>query len=368
MGEVAYPPRSQKPVAWDDMSDDEEEEVPPPKAKAKGKAKGKAKAGFDPAPRKTQEKQAPPVEEEEEELVEEKKEKVVSSSLLTKRQQQAASAPSKGREIVEMDAAAATWPEVQDIAASGDGGIDKGRQKHALVVNQKNSVAPYDEFDRYIWKCGFLTRLELKLPAGVLAADSFQNGFPGQMTDLLELILKENALPALPPQLGLCSRLRSMDVSHNKITELPGVETWQKFAGCLENLDLAFNCLTSVESLAPLCKLSTLKLDGNKLSSLEGVSWSELKQLTSLTAVGNEIAVLPPEVGLAGESLQHLDLSENKLVALPEEVCELKKLKDLAAGGNPIKDQKVVKYLEKGGRGLKELFVYLQKPQKGKKK
>jgi Leucine-rich repeat (LRR) protein len=354
--EAEFPPRA-----------DSDEESSEPEPVPKSKAKGKAKAEFKPAPRKKEQKAEEPSDDEE--VVEEKKaDKLVSSSLKTKRQQQATStASSKSKDYTVMDAKAATWPEVQDIASSGSGGVDKGRQKHALVVN-RGSDKEYEDFDNYIWKCDFLTRLELKLPPGVLAGDDFQHGFPGKMTDLLEVILKENALTVLPPSLGLCHRLRSLDVSHNKLAELPDVETWSKLAGCLENLDLAFNCLSSVESLEPLSKLSTLKLDGNKLTSLDGISWSQLKQLTSLTAVGNEIAELPSEIGLTAESMMHLDLSENKLVALPEEVSELKKLKEMKADGNPIKDQKVVKYLEKGGRGLKELFVYLQKPQRGGKK
>lgn len=131
---------------------------------------------------------------------------------------------------------------------------------------------------------------------------------------------------------------------------------------------MAFNKLTSVQPLAPMTKLSTLKLDGNKIVCLDGITFGALKQLTSLTAVGNEIVELPESIGEAGESLMHLDVSENKIVALPAEVTELKKLKELGAAGCPIKDQKVVKYLEKGGKGLKELMLYLQKPQKGKKK
>jgi hypothetical protein len=355
--EAEFPPRV-------DSSDHEEEDEPV----SKSKAKGKAKAEFKPQPRKedkaTSSTKGKKVEEpsDDEDDEEKKSGKLVSSSLKTKRQQEATT--TKKKDIVEMDAKSATWPEVQDIAASGGGGVDKGRQKHALVVN-RSSDPGYESFDNYIWKCDFLTRLELRLPPGALTADDFQQGFPGKMIDLLEVILPGNALTALPPSLGFCHRLRSLDVSHNKLAELPDNDTWSSLAGCLENLDLAFNCLSSVAPLHPLSKLSTLKLDGNKLTSLDGISWSQLKQLTSLTAVGNEIAELPSEVGLTSESLMHLDLSENKIVALPEEVSELKKLKEMKADGCPIKDQKVVKYLEKGGRGLKELFVYLQKPQRG---
>lgn len=355
------------PEKKESSSEEESSEEEPMSNRAKAKAKAAGKAKFKPAPRKA-DKDAPAAEKQaaaEEDLDGAEKEKrgaLESSSLKTKRQQQAASAaPVRGEAIVEMDASAATWPEVQDVAASGSGGVDKGRQKHALIVNQAKGVGPYGQFDRYIWQCNFLTRLELKLPPGVLDGDAFQQGFPGSLTSLLELILKENALTSLPPKLNLCTRLRSLDVSHNKLEELPPSEVWTTFAGCLENLDLGFNKLTTVASIQPLCKLSTLKLDGNKLTSLDGINWPELKQITSLTAVGNEIVEVPEEIGAVGDSMMHLDFSANQIVALPQEMTELKKLKELAAADNPIKDQKVVKYLEKGGRGLKELFVYLEK-------
>merc|ERR1740129_2469312 len=242
------------------------------------------------------------------------------AALKTKRQLQQQAATSSVHtaesEDVVMDPSCALWQEVKDVAASGSGGTDKGRQKHALTVHQAKAVEPYNVFDKYIWKLGFVTRLELKLPPGMLSREDFQEHFPGGMMDLLEVILKENALTALPPRLGLLPRLRYLDVSNNLLEELPGEETWVRFAGCLENLDLAFNRLTSIAPLAPLTKLSSLKVDGNRLTSLEGVSWSNLKQLHTLTAMGNQISELSAEVEAVGESLQHLELSDNKFSLL----------------------------------------------------
>jgi len=346
--EVAYPPRQNKRQGRKTYDEEGEDEAELAKSK--------------------------PAEEEDDDDEDEAKEKRSknpgkdSVSLKTKRQQAPAASTKSKAEFVLVDAKAATWAEVKDVAASGSGGVDRGRQKHALIVNQSKSGAPYDNWDAYIWKLSFITRLELNLPPATLAGDDFQRGFPGGLVDLVELILKGNALPTLPPALGRLHRLRYLDVSFNALEELPGEETWEKFAGCLETLDLSFNSLSSVEQLSPLTKLSSLKLDKNKLTSLSGISWGSLKQLTSVSAVGNQIKAIPDEIGESGETLEWVDFSENAIVAVPEAFCDLKKLKSFQMGGNPIKDQKVVKYLEKEGKGLKELKVYLQKPKPGKKK
>merc|ERR1712203_1320024 len=156
---------------------------------------------------------------------------------------------------------------------------------------------PYDEFDLTLLKCSFLTRIELKLPPGVLSGDSFQLNFPGRLTDgLLELILKENKLTCVPAGIQDLQRIRSIDLSHNDIKALPSEETWEKLSGSLELLDLSFNKLDTIAPLAPLTKLSSLKVDANKLTSLEGVSWKKLKQLSTLTAIDNQIVEVPDAV------------------------------------------------------------------------
>lgn len=169
----------------------------------------------------------------------------------------------------------------------------------------------------------------------------------------------------LPAGIKDLTRIRSIDVSHNAIEGLPDNSTWEAIGGSLELLDVSFNKLSSIEPLAPLSKLSSLKVDGNQLTSLQGVSWSKLKQLSTLTAAGNQITEIPEEVSEVGNSLEHFELGENKVVSYPAGICELKKLKFLSMGGNPIKDQKAVKALEKG---VKDLKTYIAKASGGKKK
>jgi len=299
-----------------------------------------------------------------------------SAGLKSNRQQNAAetvgmtkAAKEKLHEVT-VDASRACWPEVKEVIESGDHGNDKGRQKKGILVENSEMISPYNVFDSTLLRCGFLTRVELKLAPGVLMQEAFQLYFPGSLCDnLLELILKGNKMTRIPPGLRDLKRVRSIDFSHNALEELPEADTWGNISGSLELLDLSFNKIGSVENLHPLTKLSSLKLDGNKINSLDGVSWAKLKQLSTLTVVGNQVKEIPSEVAEVAESLMHFDLSENGITECPVEIVELKKLKSFSLAGNPIKDQKVVNNLAKGSNGLKDLKAYLSKnATKGRKK
>jgi Leucine-rich repeat (LRR) protein len=261
---------------------------------------------------------------------------------------------------------AARWPEVKEVLESGEGGTDRSRQKKAILVSQAKAVAPYDSFDSTLLKCNFLTRVELKLAPGVLSAEGFMLYFPGSLCEnLLELILKDSGLEKVPPGLKELQRIRSVDLSRNAIDVLPSQDVWKGVSGSLELLDLSFNKLTSIAELLPLTKLSQLKVDGNLLTSLNGVSWKESKQLATLSAVANQITEISEEVGEHAASLEYFELTDNKLTVVPPNIAECKKLKTLSIAGNPIKDQKVVKAAEKG---MKDIKAYLSKIGGGKKR
>jgi len=307
------------------------------------------------------------VDDDEEEPVVDKSRPKESMDLKTNRQKKPPTSSKKNDEDSVIDPRSVTWPEVLQAVESGDRGTDKSRQQKALAVNEPSGNPPYKVFDSTLLKCGFLSRVELRLAPEVLTQESFMMGFPGALgQSLVELILKENALPAIPPGIDSLTRIRSIDLSKNAIVALPGAETWQRIAGSLELLDLSLNKLSSIAELAPLTKLSALKVDGNRITSLNGVNWKELKQLAVLSALGNEIEELPEAVSERAESLEHLELAQNKITSVPAAICELRKLKTLSMGDNPIKDQKVARYLENGGRGIKELKAYLSKS--GKKR
>lgn len=290
--------------------------------------------------------------------------RVYCKDLKTNRQKKPPPAVKRTLDDTPPSVESAKWPELKEVLESGDRGIDKSRQKQAIVVSRAQDGPPYHEFDTVLLKCSFLTRVQLKLPPPTLASDAFQLYFPGSLCDgLLELILKENDLAVVPPGLNQLQRIRAVDLSRNKIEVLPDEDTWESISTTLELLDLSFNKLISISPLAPLKKLSQLKVDANQLTSLDGVTWSELKQLSSLSAVGNQIAEIPEAVGVHAVSLERCDISDNKLTSLPTNLGDLKKIKDFNITGNPFKDTKILK-----AKSLKDLKAYLSKiGSKGKK-
>lgn len=317
--------------------------------------------------------QPPDDEEEEEEEAdhgpadEKKKAALISNDLRTGRQKKAVEGGAKpaGGEHAWPPPASASWPEVKEVLESGECGVDRSRIKKAITVDHPNPADLYNTFDSTLLKCFFLTKIELRLPPGVLDHEAFQLFFPSAMADsLLELTLKGNSLSIMPQGLRDLQRIRSIDLSHNKISSLLDVDTWDSIAASLEMLNLSYNQLTSIEQLTPLTRLSALKVDANKLTSLDGISWGQQKQLVTLSAVGNEISDLPEAVGEVS-SLEHIELSDNKITAIPTGLVELKKLKLFNVAGNPIKDKKAMANSEKG---IKDLKAYLSKVGGGKKR
>lgn len=63
---------------------------------------------------------------------------------------------------------------------------------------------------------------------------------------------------------------------------------------------------------------------------------TKLKNLTTLTLIGNELKTLPLEIGKL-QQLESLELPGNKLTSLPESVCALTSLKILYVNDNQLK-------------------------------
>uniref|UniRef100_A0A8C4N7Z1 P53-induced death domain protein 1 n=1 Tax=Eptatretus burgeri TaxID=7764 RepID=A0A8C4N7Z1_EPTBU len=99
-------------------------------------------------------------------------------------------------------------------------------------------------------------------------------------------------------------------------------------------LDLSANQLDDLpESLGTLNMLSMLLLARNNFQVLPMVI-SRLNKLTLLTVSGNGLRHLPGVALAHLQALRELDVSDNKLVVLPDELCELTSLERLDASGN----------------------------------
>lgn len=117
----------------------------------------------------------------------------------------------------------------------------------------------------------------------------------GQLTALTALDLSANKLMELPAEIGQLPVLSVLWLDDNQLTELPP-EIGRLSA--LTALYLENNQLTRL--LAEIGRLSTLRylsLYGNQLTDIPG----EISRLTALTELGlsaNKLKTLPPETGL----------------------------------------------------------------------
>ena len=154
----------------------------------------------------------------------------------------------------------------------------------------------------------------------------------GLLTKLLTLKLAHNRLADLPDQL-CCLPLVHLDISHNQLQHLP--EDFSALSSLLE-LNLAHNQLTALPGSGLPSSLVQLRLSHNRLSALPA-SLDNLHKLSLLSASNNQLDsvaagalpsvhlqqldlafnLLPTLPSLEGLSLHTIDLSHNKLTALP---------------------------------------------------
>ena len=120
------------------------------------------------------------------------------------------------------------------------------------------------------------------------------------------------------------------------------------------------NALTSLDFLSGLSNLTIVSAPANKLTSLDGVPFAKCPRLSELSCPQNEITEIPDEIS-ACPIMSRVQLSNNLITEVPFAVTTLKKVKELALLENPLSDNKVKKYLDMGGKGMKDLWKYLEK-------
>ncbi|WP_080732337.1 leucine-rich repeat protein [Porphyromonas gulae] len=121
--------------------------------------------------------------------------------------------------------------------------------------------------------------------------------------------------------------LKSLDLSHNRISKLEGLERLTSLA----ELYLLDNQISKLEGLDHLTSLTRLDLRGNQIAKLEGLD--SLTSLTGLNLMRNQIIKLEGLERLT--SLTELDLSGNQIAKL-EGLDSLTSLTELYLWGNQI--------------------------------
>ena len=151
----------------------------------------------------------------------------------------------------------------------------------------------------------------VKLDVAHNQLDELPNELALSLTLLQTVIASHNRLVRLPVTIGSLSALRILNVSSNALESLPAELA---AVATLHVLDASSNALRDLGSSLPR-GLRELKLDGNRLMRLPDLRCSP--QLESLSVARNQLAELPPSVGVL-RRLTSLVVSENSLTALPD--------------------------------------------------
>jgi Leucine-rich repeat (LRR) protein len=141
-----------------------------------------------------------------------------------------------------------------------------------------------------------------------------------QLQDFLQLktiLLNHNSITVIPPSVSkqiqetpkFCDNLHSLELSHNKLTELP-------------------------KAICLLVNLKKLRLDHNKLIKLPS-GFSALFVLEKLTLDHNLLIKLPANMGNM-KKLKVLRLDTNALRYIPNDIGTISTLKELTIHDNPL--------------------------------
>ncbi|XP_051934690.1 DISP complex protein LRCH3 isoform X1 [Hippocampus zosterae] len=138
------------------------------------------------------------------------------------------------------------------------------------------------------------------------------------LTDTTRADLSRNRLSDLPPEVCLLVSLERLDVYQNCLRSLPDHMINLQ---ALTYLNLSRNQLSALPVVLCGLPLKVLIACNNKLVALPQ-EVGQLRHLTELDVSCNEIRTLPSQVGRL-EALRDLNIRRNHLVALPPELAEL---------------------------------------------
>ncbi|XP_010522824.1 PREDICTED: plant intracellular Ras-group-related LRR protein 7 isoform X2 [Tarenaya hassleriana] len=147
--------------------------------------------------------------------------------------------------------------------------------------------------------------------------------------------LRDAKLKTFPDEVIEMERaVRTLDLTHNKITNVPGEISKLINMQRLVIADNLIECLPG--NLGKLQSLKILILDGNRISCLPD-ELGQLVRLEQLSISRNMLIYLPDTIGSL-RNLVLLNVSNNKLKSLPESVGSCASLEELQANDNVIED------------------------------
>ncbi|KAJ8598447.1 hypothetical protein CTAYLR_006876 [Chrysophaeum taylorii] len=179
----------------------------------------------------------------------------------------------------------------------------------------------------------------------------------GALRSLVDLRLRGNECVSLPPEVGLARQLQTFDCSANALATLP-VELGalahlhtvtlgrNSIAGLLPReigllrsatrLDLSYNKIEELpETVRGLQELIVLNLDHNRLETLPDAIF-DCARLENLSVAANRLRALPA-FGGGGPALRVLDLTSNLIEELPADIARLANITRIYLGKNRLR-------------------------------
>ncbi|KAJ1469051.1 hypothetical protein T484DRAFT_1852999 [Baffinella frigidus] len=147
-----------------------------------------------------------------------------------------------------------------------------------------------------------------------------------------ELSLARNKLFTIGPSLSALHRMRTLDLSGNKIIHIPDLLAMT----CLERLLLAHNRLTTVPSLEYALALQEIDFQANAVEQMPAMA-AVYTALTRLNMANNQLQYLDGHIG-GCDHLQFLNASGNKIRVVPSEYGRMNDLETLSLESNEIED------------------------------
>jgi len=153
---------------------------------------------------------------------------------------------------------------------------------------------------------------------------------------LLKFRADANRLESVPTFLRQCKDLEYLNINGNRISDLHGIGQLNR----LRTLNISDNPLTGIDPIAQLYDLEHLTLDWIDLDTISQSGLEQLKKLRILSVENCNLQQLPTWVS-ARKNLEELSLIGNNLSGIPPALYQMKRLKKLWLGKNPLPQEQV---------------------------
>ena len=172
--------------------------------------------------------------------------------------------------------------------------------------------------------------------APAFSLHTFQFNYePDQVSSLKKLHMKQCQLETLPSFVPPLNMLTLLDLSSNAFTSVPFDICFHLTA--LTELSFDHNLVQEVDpGVSLLTDLTILNLSNNRLKVVPEVLGEYLTNLKELRIAHNDITEVHPTLRECQNTLEHLDLTSNRITVLPPVCLELTRLKSLLLEGNKI--------------------------------